>query len=139
MTKIILAELANWLDVAWNTRIRGTVQADSYTPVNRDDASSNPIVFVPRVTYGTLGLTGSSGSEYFKQWLIWVCKAYPDKYMLLCIGTQHPNSVGIVLCHIYNTSVVNAAGLPEYATGKYFALGGGEIAFGTVDYNFYLK
>ena len=134
-----VAELANWLDVAWNTRIRGTVQADSYTPVNRDDASSNPIVFVPRVTYGTLGLTGSSGSEYFKQWLIWVCKAYPNKYMLLCIGTQHPNSVGIVLCHIYDTSVVNAAGLPEYATGKYFALGGGEIAFGTVDYNFYLK
>lgn len=134
-----VAELANWLDVAWNTRIRGTVQADSYTPVNRDDASSNPIVFVPRVTYNTLGLTGSSGSEYFKQWLIWVCKTYPDKYMLLCIGTQHPNSVGIVLCHIYNTSAVNAAGLPEYATGKYFALGGGEIAFGTVDYNFYLK
>lgn len=134
-----VAELANWLDVAWNTRIRGTVQADSYTPVNRDDASSNPIVFVPRVTPDTLGLTGSSGSEYFKQWLIWVCKAYPNKYMLLCIGTQHPNSVGIVLCHIYNTSVVNAAGLPEYATGKYFALGGGEIAFGTVDYNFYLK
>lgn len=98
MTKIILAELANWLDVAWNTRVRGTVQADSYTPVNRDDASSNPIVFVPRVTYDTLGLTGSSGSEYFKQWLIWVCKAYPNKYMLLCIGTQHPNSVGIVLC-----------------------------------------
>lgn len=32
MTKIILAELANWLDVAWDTRIRGTVQADSYTP-----------------------------------------------------------------------------------------------------------
>lgn len=134
-----VAELANWLDVAWNTRIRGTVQADSYTPVNRDDASSDPIVFVPRVTYGTLGLTGSSGSEYFKQWLIWVCKAYPNKYMLLCIGTQHPNSVGIVLCHIYNTSVVNAAGLPEYATGKYFALGGGEIAFGTVDYSFYQK
>ena len=134
-----VAELANWLDVAWNTRVRGTVQADSYTPVNRDDASSNPIVFVPRVTYDTLGLTGSSGSEYFKQWLIWVCKAYPNKYMLLCIGTQHPNSVGIVLCHIYNTSVVNAAGLPEYATGKYFALGGGEIAFGTVNYNFYLK
>ena len=134
-----VAELANWLDVAWNTRIRGTVQADSYTPVNRDDASSNPIVFVPRVTSDTLGLTGSSGSEYFKQWLIWVCKAYPNKYMLLCIGTQHPNSVGIVLCHIYNTSGVNAAGLPEYATGKYFALGGGEIAFGTVDYNFYLK
>lgn len=134
-----VAELANWLDVAWNTRVRGTVQADSYTPVNRDDASSNPIVFVPRVTYGTLGLTGSSGSEYFKQWLIWVCKAYPNKYMLLCIGTQHPNSVGIVLCHIYNTSAVNAAGLPEYATGKYFALGGGEIAFGTVDYSFYQK
>lgn len=134
-----VAELANWLDVAWNTRIRGTVQADSYTPVNRDDASSNQIVFVPRVTCDTLGLTGSSGSEYFKQWLIWVCKAYPNKYMLLCIGTQHPNSVGIVLCHIYNTSAVNAAGLPEYATGKYFALGGGEIAFGTVDYNFYLK
>lgn len=134
-----VAELANWLDVAWNTRIRGTVQADSYTPVNRDDASSNPIVFVPRVTYGTLGLTGSSGSEYFKQWLIWVCKAYPNKNMLLCIGTQHPNSVGIVLCHIYNTSAVNAAGLPEYATGKYFALGGGEIAFGTVDYSFYQK
>lgn len=134
-----VAELANWLDIAWHTRIRGTVQADSYTPVNRDDASSNPIVFVPRVTSDTLGLTGSSGYEYFKQWLIWVCKAYPNKYMLLCIGTQHPNSVGIVLCHIYNTSVVNAAGLPEYATGKYFALGGGEIAFGTVDYNFYLK
>lgn len=134
-----VAELANWLDVAWDTRIRGTVQADSYTPVNRDDASSNPIVFVPRVTYNTLGLTGSSGSEYFKQWLIWVCKTYPDKYMLLCIGTQHPNSVGIVLCHIYNTSAVNAAGLPEYATGKYFALGGGEIAFGTVDYSFYQK
>ena len=107
-----VAELANWLDVAWDTRVRGTVQADSYTPVNRDDASSNPIVFVPRVTYDILGLTGSSGSEYFKQWLIWVCKAYPNKYMLLCIGTQHPNSVGIVLCHIYNTSVVNAAGLP---------------------------
>lgn len=134
-----VAELANWLDVAWNTRVRGTVQADSYTPVNRDDASSNPIVFVPRVTYGTLGLTGSSGSEYFKQWLIWVCKAYPNKYMLLCIGTQHPNSVGIVLCHIYDTSAVNAAGLPEYATGKYFALGGSEIAFGTVDFSFYQK
>lgn len=134
-----VAELANWLDVAWDTRVRGTVQADSYTPVNRDDASSDPIVFVPRVTYGTLGLTGSSGSEYFKQWLIWVCKAYPNKYMLLCIGTQHPNSVGIVLCHIYDTSAVNAAGLPMHATGKYFALGGGEIAFGTVDYNFYLK
>lgn len=134
-----IKELANWLDVAWDTRIRGTVQADSYTPVNRDDASSNPIVFVPRVTSYTLGLTGSSGSEYFKQWLIWVCKAYPNKYMLLCIGTQHPNSVGVVLCHIYNTLVVNAAGLPEYATGKYFALGGGEKAFGTVDYNFYLK
>lgn len=134
-----VAELKGWFDVNLNMRVRGTMQADSYTPVNRDDASSNPIVLVPRVTYGTLGLSGSSGSEYFKQWLIWVCKAYPNKYMLLCIGTQHPNSVGIVLCHIYNTSTVNAAGLPEYATGKYFALGGGEIAFGTVDYNFYLK
>lgn len=49
-----VAELANWLDVAWDTRVRGTVQADSYTPVNRDDASSNPIVFVPRVTYDIL-------------------------------------------------------------------------------------
>ncbi len=134
-----VAELKGWFDVNLNMRVRGTMQADSYTPVDRDDASSNPIVFVPRITCDTLGLSGSSGSEYFKQWLIWVCKAYPDKYMPLCIGTQHPNSVGIVLCHIYNTSRVNAVGLPEYATGKYFALGGGEINFGTVDYNFYSK
>ena len=135
-----VAEQEELLDVAWNTRIWGKVQADSYTAVDRDDASSNPIVFVPRVTYDTLGFTGgSSGPEYFKQWLIWVCKAYPNKYMLLCIGTQHPNSVGIVLCHIYHTSVVNAAGLPEYATGKYFALGGSETSFGTMNYNFYVK
>lgn len=133
-----VAELANWLDVAWDTRIRGTVQADSYTPVALDNTSANPIIFVPRITADALG-SGSDGSVYLKKWLAWICKSYPNKYMPLFIGEIHPNAVGIVICHIYNTSVINADGLPQFATCKYFALNGGEVAFGTYDYSFYQK
>lgn len=60
-----VAELANWLDVAWDTRIRGTVQADSYTTVALDNTSAYPIIFVPRITADALG-SGSDGSAYLK-------------------------------------------------------------------------
>lgn len=133
-----VAELANWLDIAWHTRIRGTVQADSYTTVALDNTSANPIIFVPRITADALG-SGSDGSEYLKKWLAWVCKGYPNRYMPLFIGEIHPNAVGIVICHIYDTSVISADGLPQFATCKYFALNGGEVAFGTYDYSFYQK
>ena len=133
-----VAELANWLDVAWDTRVRGTVQADSYTTVALDNTSANPIIFVPRITADALG-SGSDGSAYFKKWLAWVCKSYPNRYMPLFIGEIHPNAVGIVICHIYDTSVISADGLPQFATCKYFALNGGEVAFGTYDYSFYQK
>lgn len=133
-----VAELANWLDIAWHTRIRGTVQADSYTTVALDNTSANPIIFVPRITADALG-SGSDGSEYLKKWLAWVCKSYPNRYMPLFIGEIHPNAVGIVICHIYDTSVISADGLPQFATCKYFALNGGEVAFGTYDYSFYQK
>lgn len=133
-----VAELANWLDVAWDTRIRGTVQADSYTTVALDNTSAYPIIFVPRITADALG-SGSDGSAYLKKWLAWVCKSYPNRYMPLFIGEIHPNAIGIVICHIYNTSVISADGLPQFATCKYFALNGGEVAFGTYDYSFYQK
>ena len=133
-----VAELSGWLDIAWHTRIRGTVQADSYTTVALDNTSANPIIFVPRITADALG-SGSDGSEYLKKWLAWVCKSYPNRYMPLFIGEIHPNAVGIVICHIYNTSVISADGLPQFATCKYFALNGGEVAFGTYDYSFYQK
>lgn len=133
-----VAELSGWLDIAWHTRIRGTVQADSYTTVALDNTSANPIIFVPRITADALG-SGSDGSAYFKKWLAWVCKSYPNRYMPLFIGEIHPNAVGIVICHIYDTSVISADGLPQFATCKYFALNGGEVAFGTYDYSFYQK
>lgn len=133
-----VAELANWLDVAWDTRIRGTVQADSYTTVALDNTSAYPIIFVPRITADALG-SGSDGSAYLKKWLAWVCKSYPNRYMPLFIGEIHPDAIGIVICHIYNTSVISADGLPQFATCKYFALNGGEVAFGTYDYSFYQK
>lgn len=139
-----VAELSGWLDIGWSTRIRQDLQVDGsmqgiedLIPRGKPGASAYPIVFVPIVPYGSVEPNHDT-QKYLKQWLIWICAHYPGKTYATFIGGCAPNSRGIIMCLIYNTSAVSSEGLPQYASGQYTELGSNIYTFGTSpEYSFY--
>ena len=138
-----VAELSGWLDIGLNTRIRenlqvdGTVQGiEALIPRGKTNAAAFPVVFVPQISYSQIEPNHQT-NEYLKNWLKWVCTNYPNQSNTTFIGSCRPNSQGIVMCFIYETSVINSEGLPQYACGQYTGLGAHIHIFGTNEYSFY--
>lgn len=138
-----VAELSGWLDIGLNTRIREDLQVDgsvqgieALIPRGKTNASTSAIIFVPMISYSIIEPNHQT-EEYLKNWLKWVCTNYPSRFDVTFIGPCLPNSGGPVICFIYDTSIVNSEGLPQYACGQYTALNGPVYSFGTNAYNFY--
>lgn len=106
------------------------------------DVATDGIVFFGRVHYNTL--SGSTiNSTYFSDLLKYLCTTYPNKTNTLFIGIAHPNSQGICMINIYDTSAVTD-GLPQYSSGFYIGLTSSSDAgwtdqFGTNNYTYYYK
>ena len=104
--------------------------------------ASDGIVFFGRISYDTL--SGSTvNSTYFSDLLKYLCTTYPNKINTLFIGIAHPNSQGLCMINIYNTSAVTD-GLPQYSSGFYIGLSaaanpGWSEQFGTNSYTYYHK
>lgn len=137
------AESNNLVDIGLNTRIREDLQVDGalegiedLIPRIRTNAAAFPVVFVPQISYTQIEPNYQT-PEYLKNWLKWVCTNYPNRSNATFIGSCRPNSQGIIMCFIYETSIVNAEGLPQYACGQYTSLGSNIYTFGTSSYVFY--
>ena len=104
--------------------------------------SSSKIIIFPEINYSSLntlyGTTGTADTTYFTNLLRWICDNYPSKQHYIYIGKANPNSVGVAIISIYDTSNKNATtGLPQYASGIYVRLSNAPINFGTSSYTFY--
>lgn len=137
------AETNNLVDIGLNTRIREDLQVDGalegiedLIPRIRTNAAAFPVVFVPQIGYTQIEPNHQT-NEYLKNWLKWVCTNYPNRSNATFIGSCRPNSLGIIMCFIYETSIVNAEGLPQYACGQYTSLDSNIYTFGTNSYDFY--
>lgn len=106
------------------------------------DIATDGIVFFGRVQYSAL--SGSTvNSTYFSDLLKYLCTTYPNKTNTLFIGIAHPNSEGLCMINIYDTSAVTN-GLPQYSSGVYIGLttssdAGWTDQFGTYSYTYYYK
>lgn len=106
------------------------------------DVTTDGIVFFGRVQYSAL--SGSTvNSTYFSDLLKYLCTTYPNKTNTLFIGIGHPNSQGLCIINIYDTSAVTN-GLPQYSSGVYIGLTSSSDAgwtdqFGTNNYTYYYK
>ena len=130
-------------DILVATRIREDLQVDgalqgieALIPRGKINASTRPIIFVPMISYSIIEPNHQT-KEYLKNWLKWVCTNYPNRFDVTFIGPCMPNSTGVAICLIYNTSIVNSEGLPQYACGQYTGVDGPVYTFGTNAYNFY--
>lgn len=135
----------NLFDILIATRFRGSLQVDGILqgvedliPRNRANAGAHPVIFAPNISYSHIEPNHET-SEYLKQWLIWICANYPGKSGATFIGSCTPNSSGVIICYIYDTSLVNSEGLPQYATGQYTALSSSIFTFGTNSHAFYFS
>lgn len=109
---------------------------------NISEYSSSKIIIIPEINYSSLntlyGTTGTADTTYFTNLLRWICDNYPSKQHYIYIGKANPNSVGVAIISIYDTSNKNATtGLPQYASGIYVRLSNAPINFGTSSYTFY--
>ena len=136
-------ESNNLIDLGLNVRARRDLQVDGalegiedLIPRIRTNAAAFPVVFVPQIGYTQIEPNHQT-NEYLKNWLKWVCANYPNRSNATFIGSCRPNSQGIIMCFIYETSIVNAEGLPQYACGQYTPLGSNIYTFGTSSYVFY--
>ena len=136
-------ESNNLIDLGLNVRARRDLQVDGalegiedLIPRIRTNAAAFPVVFVPQIGYTQIEPNHQT-NEYLKNWLKWVCTNYPNRSNATFIGSCRPNSQGIIMCFIYETSIVNAEGLPQYACGQYTSLGSNIYTFGTSSYVFY--
>lgn len=106
------------------------------------DVVTDGVVFFGRISYNTL--SGSTvNSTYFSDLLKYLCTTYPNKTNTLFIGIAHPNSQGLCMINIYDTSAVTD-GLPQYSSGFYIGLSSSSAAgwtdqFGTNSYTYYYK
>ena len=103
-----------------------------------DAGSFSRICPVGCYSFNDLGIASDVGlSTFFETWTKKICAMYPNRTNDIFIGSATPNSRGVVMCEIYNTSALTN-GLPEYATGCYFPLGstGRFYTFGTYSYSY---
>ena len=129
----------NRLDVAWPSYFNGASFADTvYNLANRSAGSASRIRPVGTYSHGDLGLASGMNSAFFEAWIKKVCEDYPTDTYMIYVGTATPNTRGVIMCEIYNTSTLTD-GLPEYATGCYYHMSnnGRIYTFGTYAYNFF--
>lgn len=110
-----VATLENFLDVKWNLHLDGFLHGGA------DSVESCSIFPLPCVPYSLIEPNHVT-TDYMKALIKWICAHYPDVDHGLWVGLSTPNSVGITMLHIYNTSNVDTDGYPQYATLIYFPL-----------------
>ena len=128
----------NRLDIAWNTIFNSSIYANTiYNANNLSAGASSRIRPVGTYSYGDLGISSGWTSAFPEAWLKKVCQDYPNNTYTIFVGTATPDSRGVIMCEVYDTSALTD-GLPSYATGCYFPLGntGRFFTFGTYNYEF---
>lgn len=98
--------------------------------------SSTPFYILPKVPYSLVDETHTDAA-YFQGLLKWICQNYSISSAIV-YALVNPNSQGYAHIQFYNTSSVDATtGLPQYASGVYYGLGGSITRFGTNNYTYY--
>lgn len=109
---------------------------DGLWGASKTGTSSTPFYILPTVPYSLVDSTHTD-STYFQELLKWICKNYSITSAVIQMQVN-PNSRGYVHIHFYSTDVVDeTTGLPQYASGVYYGLGGGITRFGTNNYVYY--
>ena len=113
----------------------------NYANTLRSNAPENSSILkihpLPYVHYNLVDPTHTD-SVYFKELLKWICRNYPNfDENNIFIGNVCPNSQGVCLIHIYDTSILKD-GLPQHSTGTYFGYNKQITLFGTADYEYYI-
>ena len=135
--------------------VNGSIQSSDYSIFSNTKIDSNGQIinnhrpsnssnigkfrFLPATTNNSLRTT-TDDQTFFKAWLAWICRTYPNDSDYTYYAMANPNAKGPVNIHIYNNSTVNSStGLPQYCEGTYTQLSGTEVTFGTNNYSFYWK
>lgn len=131
-----VAEKAGF-NCAWDARFSDKLSCLAVT----DMAGGSILRPAPYVDFHNLGFTDSNAPTdgYFREWLKYICRNYPNASQCTFLGRLHPNSTGFGFCYFYYCGAVNSDGLPQYAIGAWFPIGGGVIYFGTANHEFYCK
>lgn len=80
-------------------------------------------IIVSDIPPASIGGTSLGNEEYFKSTLKKLCEVYPNRTDTLFIGKGLPGNFWIYEIFIYNTSIVNSEGLPQYSFGRVFTFG----------------
>lgn len=116
----------------------GPLTLPSIISANKTGADAIEIIPLPKVPFELIDPTHTTVT-YLKNLLKWICTNYPNKQFCVFIGVASPNSAGEVIIHIYDTSVTNSDGFPQYASGLYQSIGGDVTEFGTNNYAWYYR
>lgn len=97
------------------------------------------IVIMPKKIYSDFGTSsGVTVDVFVKKLIAWICQTYPHRSENVFMGLGRQSTLGYYSVCIYDTSLLKD-GVPQYAFGFCYCLGGTCYSFGYSDYNFYFK
>lgn len=99
---------------------------------------NNKLFVLPNVPFTEIEPSHDT-ETYFRELLKWLCRNYPNIQSACWVGVCNPNLDASCRVHIYDTSIVNNEGLPEYADGIANNLNGDLILFGCNSYNYFFQ
>ncbi len=103
---------------------------------NKTGCSVQNVIFLPNVVYTLIDSTHTN-TTYAKAWVKCICQTYPGYSNTFFIGMFHPNSQGICIGNIYNTSTVDSSGYPQYCDFLALQCTNQLITFGFGNYTWY--
>lgn len=115
-----VAEEDNLLDSAWDIKSAGNIQAvGQFRGKSVGSYNIGKVILVPHYSFTNLGVPSGNDLTYWTAWMKKVCEDYPNLTNTLFIGGGYPSGRGMVLWYVYNTSAVDAEGLPQFSRGYY--------------------
>lgn len=99
--------------------------------------NSKPIYILPEVLKNADLGGASTTSEYYQKLIKWICEKYPDVEHGVWKGIASPSYVDDISIHIYDTSVVDTNGAPQYASVLVTRYNGETLAYGYSNYVWY--
>lgn len=89
--------------------------------------------FVPAYGYADIGASSSDMSDYIKKWILRVRQDF-NASAGIYIGNVQPSVTGIMIFHLYTSSLNADTGLPKYCSGLYYSYSDGHfVRFYTVN------
>lgn len=102
-------------------------------------AQATNTYFVPKYGYADLGASSSDMSDYIKKWILKVIQDFNSSQGIY-IGNVNPSNTGIMIFHLYSSSLITDTGLPSYCSGMYYSYSDSHfVRFYTINGTFYMN